>query len=491
MSPPCLEGSSSEQGMESIFEDYKIVGQIGEGGVGTVWRAVQLSTHRQVALKMLGRGSFVSKKARMRFEREVELTARLEHANIARIYDSGIHRSMYYYTMELFEGEHLDRYVRIGRFSQRQIIELMYLVCQAVQYAHQRGVIHRDLKPSNIIVTEDGQPHIVDFGLAKTFLEGDKTVTVSLDGDVAGTPAYMSPEQARGDMDAIDTRTDVYSLGVILFNVLTNDWPYDISGSHYEVLKNIQEQEPQRPSKLVSHMDSDIEAILLKVLSKDPSQRYQSAGEMAHDMDCWLKGLAISARSVDTLYLLRKLIVRHRKTSIIAGLLLVILLSTSFISVFYYYQKSNIRKQLQAEQDTKRSAQMHVSQVAFAMFLQLWHDHRDIESEGLATTFDTDSKEKKAARFLLDARSLNEKMADYQQDFAGYESGFWYGILGEYHIRSDDKPSAVEAYRKCLSLMKGNVDPEDRFMYRVKSKLEMLLNENMSPESKPNISVGG
>ena len=197
-------------------EGYETIGPLGQGGMATVWRAVQKSTQREVALKLLAGGPFASDKVRARFEREVELTARLEHPNIARIYDSGIRHGVYYYAMELVDGVHLDAHV-VGRgLSRLQIMALMRTVCEAVQHAHQRGVIHRDLKPSNILVAEDGQPRVLDFGLAKALLESDGGLTISAEGAVAGTPAYMSPEQAAGHQDEIDTRTDVYSLGVVL-----------------------------------------------------------------------------------------------------------------------------------------------------------------------------------------------------------------------------------------------------------------------------------
>jgi len=173
------------------IEGYEVTRRLGEGGMGTVWCALQLSTRRDVALKLLGPGVFGSEKARTRFEREVELTARLEHPNIARVYDSGLHQGVYYYAMELIDGVPLDRYVKDQRLSLRQVLELMRTVCQAVQHAHQRGVIHRDLKPSNILVTEDGQPHVLDFGLAKSFLEEEEALAVSIEGEIAGTPAYM------------------------------------------------------------------------------------------------------------------------------------------------------------------------------------------------------------------------------------------------------------------------------------------------------------
>jgi serine/threonine protein kinase len=197
--------------------------------MGTVWRAEQLSTRREVALKLMAAVRFDSAKAQVRFEREVELTARLDHPNIARVYDSGLHHGMYYYAMELVDGTPLDRYVKSNNLSKNQILVLMQKVCQAVLYAHLRAVIHRDLKPSNILVDPGGQPHVLDFGLAKALLEDDEALTISVEGQVAGTPAYMSPEQAAGRHDETDTRTDVFSLGVILYELLTGQSPHDRS----------------------------------------------------------------------------------------------------------------------------------------------------------------------------------------------------------------------------------------------------------------------
>jgi serine/threonine protein kinase len=192
---------SVSPGQAPQIEGYEILSKLGEAGQGQIWRALQVSTSREVALKVPRAGLISSEKALARFEREVELAAGLKHPNIAQIHDSGIHQGIYYYAMDLVEGTDLDEYVKQHNLTIRQILELMRTICQAVQHAHQNGVIHRDLKPSNIIVTEDGQPYIVDFGLAKNLLEEDAAVTVSLDGEAAGTPAYMSPEQAAGHMD--------------------------------------------------------------------------------------------------------------------------------------------------------------------------------------------------------------------------------------------------------------------------------------------------
>ncbi len=179
----------------------------------------------------------------------------------------------------------------------------------------EHGVVHRDLKPSNILVTQDGQPHIVDFGLAVALTPEAMAATVSLEGDLTGTPAYMSPEQAAGLRDQLDTRTDVYSLGVVFYRLVTGEFPYDVSTSILETLQNIRRCDPIRPSKRVHSLDRDIEAILLKALEKEMDRRYQSVTELKGDLDRRLAGLPILARCDNSLYLLRKILSRHRYTS--------------------------------------------------------------------------------------------------------------------------------------------------------------------------------
>jgi serine/threonine protein kinase len=491
---PSRTEDTAGSGFGPRLEGYKILGEVGSGGGGTVWRALQVSTRREVALKVLSTRILGSERARLRFQREVELTARLEHPNIARIYDSGLDRGVYYYTMELFQGQHLEKFIKYSQMSVRQTLELMYAVCQAVQYAHQRGIIHRDLKPSNIIVTADGEPHVLDFGLAKGLLDDDKGVTVSIDGQVTGTPAYMSPEQAAGHLDAIDTRTDVYSLGAILYHILTGKWPCDLSGSYYQVLKSIQEQEPARPSTIVSHLDGDIESILLKALAKDPDERYQSASELAHDIRCWLDGLPIIARSVDTVYLLRKFISRHRAASVIAALLLVIILSTSFISAYSYSKERDARRIVELQKEMfKREAGINLvyaNQVLFILFLELWHDEKLPRAQGAVAHFPQQSVERAGAVFLLDPRPLEEKKEQLLGRLMAEQPSFGQFLIGEYHFKNNNKPAAIEAYNRCLETGQGASEYDDWFRNRATRKLNELLGRELPPLSCPIVGGG-
>ena len=318
-------------------EGYEILGPLGAGGMGTVWRAVQKSTRREVALKVLGRGAFASERARRRFEREVELAARLEHPHIARVYDSGIYHGLYFYAMELVDGQPLDEYVKNSTLGRTETLRLMETVCRAVQHAHQCGVLHRDLKPSNMLVTSDGKPHVLDFGLAKALIEDDD-LAISEGGEVLGTPAYMSPEQVAGRSGQVDTRSDVYSLGVILYQILTGRLPHDMSGARHEVLRRIAEDEVRRPREVAPDLDRELEAILLKALAHDPDQRYASAGALADDIGRYLGGEPLTARPPTTLYFLRKRLLKHRAAigmAALAALALVGMAIGSYVRVMH------------------------------------------------------------------------------------------------------------------------------------------------------------
>jgi len=349
--PSSMAGSDPQpapnavEALESLLQidGYDIIEKVAEAGQGQVWRALQQSTNRQVAIKVPRLGSVTSQRARVRFEREVGLAARLKHPNIARIYDSGANRGQYYYVMDFVEGSNLDAYVRQHNLTHRQILELMRTICQAVQHAHQKGVIHRDLKPSNIIVTLDGRPFIVDFGLAKSFLEDDQNLVLSLDGETVGTPAYMSPEQAAGHTDKVDTRTDVYSLGVTLFTLLTGSNPHDLSGTRLEVINRIAEQEVMRPRTLDHNIDKDIEALLLKALDRDPDRRYSSAAGLAEDIDNYLKGEPLNAGSQSNVYRVIKFLKRNWFAVTSVAAVLVVLIAGVVVSAVFAVGQARAR----------------------------------------------------------------------------------------------------------------------------------------------------
>ncbi len=385
---PTISGSGTEE--ESLspgdvpqIEGYAITGRLGQGGMGTVWKATQLSTRREVALKVLRTGAFASVKAQARFEREVELAARLEHPNIARVYDSGLHQGVYYYAMELIDGVHLDEYVETHNLIQRQILELMQIICQAIQHAHQRGVIHRDLKPSNILVTEDGQPHVLDFGLAKAFLEERAGMTVSIDGDVAGTPAYMSPEQAAGHMNDVDTRSDVYSLGVILYRLLTGQFPHNVTGTRYGVLRRIAEEEITRPREATRGFDRELEALLLKALTHEPEGRYVSAGELGDDIENYLTGEPLLAKKPTTVYFLRKRIRKYRVPVAVATAVLAALI---VVAIFAYVRVTQERDRAEEERQKASQATKREKQARIAALKQL-----ALQEYGRARSFLRDS----------------------------------------------------------------------------------------------------
>lgn len=292
------------------FGDFELIEQVAQGGMGVVWKARQLSIHRFVALKMIHAGHLASAEARVRFCAEIEATARLDHPNIVPLFETGEHDGVHYFTMKLLTGgdlaarkadlglagcEALD--ARKQRERQAQVAQLVARIARAVLYAHQRGILHRDLKPSNILLDDQGQPHVTDFGLAKLLTrESGFTFTQSL----LGSPNYMAPEQAAGKTNELTTATDVYGLGAILYELLAGRPPFQ-AGSPVATLRQVLDQPPTPPRKLNPAVDHNLETICLKCLEKSPSARYASAGALAEDLECWLHKRPIQARRAGAL----------------------------------------------------------------------------------------------------------------------------------------------------------------------------------------------
>lgn len=317
---------------------YRIVSLLGEGGMGVVYEAEQDQPRRRVALKVV-REDFVTPELVKRFTLESQVLGRLQHPGIAQIFDAGTfeeaHATLPYFAMELVKGQPLTQHANAKSLDLRQRLALFSRVCDAVEYAHQQGVIHRDLKPANILVDESGQPKVLDFGVARlTDADVQATRQTSV-GEVIGTLQYMSPEQANADSTGIDGRSDVYSLGVILYELVTGRLPYDLSRKLiHEAARIIVLEEPERLSSINRQLRGDVEVIVAKALEKEKQQRYGSAEAMASDVRRYLSDEPISARPASALYQLRKFARRNRALVTGLGVAAAVLVIGTAVSVY-------------------------------------------------------------------------------------------------------------------------------------------------------------
>jgi eukaryotic-like serine/threonine-protein kinase len=284
-----------------FFGNYEILDEIGRGGMGVIYRARQLNLNRTVALKFIQPGLLASSDALMRFQVEVHTASQLNHPNIVSLYETGEIGGQHYFSMSLVDGGSLAEWS--GRCEARdsdwirRAVALLLKVAGAVHHAHQHAILHRDLKPSNILMDANGEPHITDFGLAKV-LGSDCGLTRT--ESIVGSPNYMAPEQASGHSHEVTTAADIYSLGAILYHLLTGRPPF-LAPTALETMRLVVEQPPVSPRKINPRVDANLETICLKCLRKDPQARYSSADELAQDLHAWLNDLPIRARRVTTL----------------------------------------------------------------------------------------------------------------------------------------------------------------------------------------------
>lgn len=277
--------------------DYTLTSEIGRGGMGIVYHARQKSLSRKVAVKLMLQGALASPDEQRRFRSEAEAVARLEHPGIIPIYEVGEHQGRLYFSMPLVGGETLAEKLRAGPLPNRDAARLVREIARAIHYAHQRGIIHRDLKPANVLVDDSGRVHVSDFGLAKR-LRTDQTSahTLTQTGAILGTPSYMAPEQASGGRGEVGPLSDVYSLGAILYALLTGRAPFQ-GPTPVDTVLMLLEQDPVAPRLLNRKIDRDLEMILLRSLQKPPELRYESAEALANDLDAYLRSEPIAARS--------------------------------------------------------------------------------------------------------------------------------------------------------------------------------------------------
>ncbi len=343
--------------------DYRIVRKLGDGGMGTVFEAQQDHPRRTVALKII-RFGLASEKMLKRFEHEAHVLGLLQHPGIAQIYEAGTADTgsgpQPYFAMELVPGEPLSSYAKQRALGTRQCLELVSKLCDAIQHAHTKGVVHRDLKPGNILVTEDGQPKILDFGVARATDSDIQTTTLQTDiGQLIGTIPYMSPEQAGGNPDEIDTRSDVYSLGVLLYELLTNRLPHELKEKMiHEAVRVIREEEPTRLSSINPQLRGDIETIVAKALEKDKDRRYQTAGELAADIRRYLDDEPIEARPASAIYQFRKFTKRNKALvgGVVAAFVMLALgVSGTSFGLMQALQQKTLAQELLFEADKART----------------------------------------------------------------------------------------------------------------------------------------
>ncbi len=364
---------------------YEVLEVIGQGGMGTVYKAEQDSPRRTVALKVV-RPGFASPAIVKRFNHEAQILGRLHHPGIAQVYEAGLaDDGQPYFAMEFIHGKPLDEYARRRGLDLTARVSLVARVCDAVQHAHDQGVIHRDLKPANILVEETGHPKVLDFGVARATGADLLTMTgLTQAGQLIGTPDYMSPEQVSADPAAIDQRTDVYALGVILFELAAHRRPYQLENRPLaETARLIQEQDPPRLGSINPELRGDVETIVSKALEKDPARRYRSAADLAADLRHWLNHEPILARPPSALYHLHKFARRHKGLVggvVATGVALVLgLVGTVLFAIREAHQRGQAEHNAQQAIDEKREAQFQAyrARIAAAAAALSAHDVAD------------------------------------------------------------------------------------------------------------------
>jgi len=351
---------AAEAALPESLGGCRILGVLGRGGMGTVYRAEQLNPRREVAIKVL-RAAPDDTDALRRFRQEAEALALLNHPNIARVYAAGVealpHGPVPYLILELVRGRTLLDWCNGAGLDTRRRVALIAAICKGVQHAHVRGVIHRDLKPANILVDEEGQPRIMDFGIARIVDEpGEATTRMTEAGQLVGTLPYMSPEQLSGDPSRIDLRTDVYALGVILYELLCGRRPRELDETTLMAALRSAETRPLVPlAKAMPAARGDLDTLVMKALSEDPERRYASAGEFAADLERFLDDRPIEARPPSSWYVFSRFTRRNRALVAASAIAVLALIASTIFSGWSALRERDARREAEARATETRA----------------------------------------------------------------------------------------------------------------------------------------
>ncbi len=436
---------------------YTIRRKLGEGGMGVVYLAEQDEPRRPVAVKVVRPGA-MSRQMRQRFQQEARVLGLLQHSGIAQIYEAGTAtiegRELSFFAMEYVEGTPLTKYADSRQLSHRARLELLAGICDAVHHAHQKGVVHRDLKPDNILVDRAGQSKVLDFGVANATDADIKTLSIQTQGgQLVGTLPYMSPEQALGDCNAVDTRCDVYALGVIAYELLAHELPLDLARSSIiEAARIIREVEPKRLGQISRAFRGDIETIVAKSLEKDRDRRYASAAELGADIRRFLHDDPIVARPASTMYQLGKLARRHRGVATGVCIAALALIGGSGVAIWQGLEARSAQRIAEG-----RLTDLH----SFAHSVILDYPQlQETKGETRAREFLTKTTLQYLDNMARDTRGLDMRILE--------DLGLAYSRIGDLLGRPNgpnlgDPKASLESYRKSVALFDDLVvrDPDN------------------------------
>jgi len=442
--------------------DYELTEVLGRGGMGVVYKARQVSLNRTVAVKMILSGEYASEEGIRRFQAEAEAAASLEHPGIVPIYEIGRHQQRHYFSMQFVEGQSLDAVVREQPLTSRKAGEYLHAIAKAMAYAHEQGVLHRDLKPGNILIDADDQPHVTDFGLAKR-VDSDSEVTAT--GQVLGTPSYMPPEQALGEHKKIGPASDVYSLGALLYAVLTGRPPFQ-ADSAASTLMQVIEQETVEPRTLNPSIDRDLETICLKCLQKDVPERYDNAGELAEELGRYLRGEPIHARPISAPQRFARWCKRKPLIAGLGAAIVLLLVSGTAISTYFAVKSSQNATYFRNERDR---ADIKTEEANDALAQQ------KLALEETEATIDQYVETITNAELLREPRFqplLKELLSDARAHYENFISRHGQGAdkaqreksaeavteIGKLHQQGGSKQEALAAFQQSLPLWRSLAD---------------------------------